>query len=94
MNYGLMKSESVELSFNEPDLWVTLARHYNLEAVENGWPEVSVTGSDEISRVSCTIAGFYESSRGKFSEDAIFMPKDQIIIDVKSYLSMLVEGAP
>ena len=49
---------------------------------------------DEISRVSCTIAGFYESSRGKFSEDATFGPKDQIIIAVDSYLSILAPGAP
>jgi len=38
------------------------------------------------SRASCTIAGFYDSSHGKFSQDLTEKPDDQIIIEVQTYL--------
>jgi len=42
----------------------------------------------------CKIVGFYERSYGKFSEDQIYMPDEQIIIEVSHYLQMLATGMP
>ena len=78
--------QTIELRFTEPDLWQTLVYHYNIEANDRDWPIISKFIYDEISNISCTVAGFYESSHGKFSEDRNLGSKDQILIEVKNYL--------
>ena len=94
--YKLSKGQVIDLNFIEPDLWRTLARHYNEEAKDQGLPMVrggSKSDKNEISHFSCTIAGFYDTSHGKFSEEK-YNSRDQIIIEVQSYLDMLSPGMP
>ena len=75
--YNLKEGQQVELGFTEPDLWTTLARYYNKEAAEQGWKKVPDTvDSGHVSNFKCEIAGFYDSSHGKFSEDPQSNPKD------------------
>ena len=50
--------------------------------------------TDTKSQVECKIAGFYESTSGKYSKDQNRQPDDQIIIEVNTYLDLLAPGAP
>lgn len=46
------------------------------------------------SRIECKIAGFYEKSNGKWSQDQALAPNDQIIIEVNNYLKLFATSIP
>lgn len=84
------------MSFDEPDLWRTLAKFYNKDAENNEeWQPVD---RDIIlvdpSKVDCVVSGFYDKSYGKFSQEQTQKPQSQIIVEVRHYLQMMAQGAP
>lgn len=93
--YGLQKGENLKLAYNQSDLWKTLTKFYNVDAQVKGWQVLSENfDTDHKSQVECKIAGFYESTNGKYSKDQDRQPDDQIIIEVNTYLDLLAPGAP
>ena len=81
------------MTFNEPNLWQTLERYYYLQNEDLVKPPGPYVGNME-SKIECKIAGFYEKSNGKWSEDQAQGPQDQIVIEVKNYLKLFATGIP